>query len=318
MKEENLYLIKKQDNKYYYLSCPNYDMTYENDEHIGYNFKCNINKNVFSFLIEKYKVEIELFVKEDINYKTTYNGFYIKYNNSNIKGKIKHSKELFLRCNNRFIALMKTNQIPIILINPLIGIKDKEVEMITCNYNIIDEETIEFELITNTSESIGFEIYSYTQKLIFDNMIENIREDRNNVFTSVAFLENESRKEELMIRFNYIKIRELLDKHVLKAYLYIKILHKSKHVKLHIKELQTMWCSFGTTWLKKPNSVNDNTSIDIIDDYLRIDVTKYITCFSEKKDVNHPGFILKVKEGNIVLVTADSYYYPNKLEVYIA
>ena len=57
-----------------------------------------------------------------------------KYNNSNIKGKIKHSKELFLRCNNCFIALMKTKQITIILINPLIGIKAKEVEMITCNY----------------------------------------------------------------------------------------------------------------------------------------------------------------------------------------
>ena len=100
--------------------------------------------------------------------------------------------------------------------------------------------------------------------------------------------------------------------------IYIKILHKSKYVKLHIKKLQTMWCSFGTTWLKKPNSVNDNTSIDIIDDYLRIDVTKYITCFSKRKNVNHPGFILKVKEGNIVLVTADSYNYQNKLEVYIA
>lgn len=318
MYNENLYLIKKQDNKYYYLSCPKYDMTYENDDYIGYNFKCKINRNVFSFLTENCKVEIELFVKDVLNYKMTYNGFLFKYNNSNIKGKIKYSKELFLRCNNRFIALMKTNQIPIILINPLIGIKDKEVEMITCNYNIIDEKTIEFELITNTSETIEFEIYSYTQKLIFDNMIENIREDRNNVFTSVAFLENKSRKEELMVRFNYIKISELLDKHVSKAYLYIKILHKSKHVKLYIKELQTMWCSFGTTWLKKPNSVNDNTSIDIIDDYLRIDVTKYITCFSEKKNVNHPGFILKVKEGNIVLVTADSYYYPNKLEVYIA
>lgn len=319
MNNENIYLIKKQDNKYFYLSCPNFNMICENDEYIGYNFKCKINNNnVFSFIIENYKVEIELFVKEDINYKTTNNGFLFKYNNSNIKGKIKHSKELFLRCNNRFIALMKTNQIPIILINPLIGIKDKEVEMITCNYNIIDEETIEFELIASSSKMIEFEIYSYTQKLIFDNMIENIRKDRNNVFTSVAFLENENRKEELMIRFNYIKISELLDKHVSKAYLYIKILHKSKHVKLYIKELQTMWCSFGTTWLKKPNSVNDNTSMDIIDDYLRIDVTKYITCFSEKKDVNHPGFILKVKEGNIVLVTADSYYYPNKLEVYIA
>ena len=37
---------------------------------------------------------------------------------------------------------MKTKQITIILINPLIGIKDKEVEMITCNYYFIDEETI--------------------------------------------------------------------------------------------------------------------------------------------------------------------------------
>ena len=104
MHNENLYLIKKQDNKYYYLSCPNFNMIFENDEYIGYNFKCKINKNVLAILIENYKVEIELFVKEDINYKTTNNGFLFKYNNSNIKGKIKHSKELFLRCNNRFIA----------------------------------------------------------------------------------------------------------------------------------------------------------------------------------------------------------------------
>ena len=63
-----------------------------------------------------------------------------------------------------------------------------------------------------------------------------------------------------------------------------------------------MWCGFGTTWLQKPNSVNDNTSIDIIDVYLRIDVTKYITIFSTKKDVKPPGFIFNFKEGNIVLV----------------
>ena len=63
MYNENLYLIKKQDNKYSYLSCPNFNMICESDEYIGYNFKCQINNNVFSFIIENYKVEVKLFVK---------------------------------------------------------------------------------------------------------------------------------------------------------------------------------------------------------------------------------------------------------------
>ncbi len=317
MNNKNIYLLKKQDKKYTYLSCPNTKLLYENGQYKGTNFNCKIVKNRFTFFIESYVIEIELLIKREIEYKTTRNGFVFQYNDYKINGLLKHPKDLFLRCNNRFIALMESTQIPTLLINPLVGYNGDNVEMICCNYNNINDEEIEFELVTKSSKSVEFEIYSYTQKLVFDNMIENIREDRNNVFTSVAFLENRQRKEELMIRFNYIKISELLDKNVEKAFLYIKILSKSKYVKLQIEEIQAMWCSFGTTWLKKPNSLIDHTSMDIIGDYLRIDVTKYIESFTTRKNINHPGFTIRTLEGNITLVTADSYYYPNILEVYI-
>lgn len=58
MDNENMYLIKKHDNKYSYISCPNYNVEYGNDEYIGYDFKCKINNNNVFFIIENYKAKL--------------------------------------------------------------------------------------------------------------------------------------------------------------------------------------------------------------------------------------------------------------------
>ena len=72
----------------------------------------------------------------------------------------------------------------------------------------------------------------------------------------------------------------------------------------------------NTFFNKQPFVENlDDEEIVISNEYIKIEITKYIKAFAKLENVNNPGFLLKVKEGNIKVITADSYFYPAIIEI---
>ena len=49
--------------------------------------------------------------------------------------------------------------------------------------------------------------------------------------------------------------------------------------------------------------------------YVKIDITDYIVNIANLNDIYNPGLVITCEKGQIILSTADSYYYPLILEV---
>ena len=80
-------------------------------------------------------------------------------------------------------------------------------------------------------------------------------------------------------------------------------------------KISSKWCSFNTTWNDSPYYKPVTNKIEVIDKYVKIDITDYIVNIANLKDIYNPGLVITCKKGKIILSTADSYYYPLILEV---
>lgn len=312
---ENEYLLYANKGEYIYMSVPFTKIMFEKGKYRGYNTTIDISNKKLILNTNNQSIYVSFNCKNEIKYIPTFNGLMCEINASNIKGIINYNSKLFLRCNNRFLALMESNILPVLIINPYYGISDNHQNKIDIEYKVLNETTIEFELKSVNCQKLLFEISGYSQKLVFDNIIEKDRPDRNNVYSSIAFLNDTFEEEQLMIRFNYIKMCELLDKEIIDAFLYIRIAACDKKALLKVAEIENSWCSIGTTWQNKPKSSFASSFARIKNNCLIIDIKKYISLFSKKENVNHPGFLIKSINKQVNLITADSYLYPQIIKI---
>lgn len=320
----NQYLLKSKDsNHLFYLSCPLnknnsfYDISGNNFKYKGTNCLFRQNNNIFEFFKDGNQlIKITFIENSAVEYFPSENGILAKVKSSAIKGKIIYSKDSYFRCNNRYLAIYNRDYLPTLLISPLYGILNNNYCLAYINYQEIKEDEIDFEICCEEESSeVHFEIYGYTPKSIFDTLVEPYHKDRNNVYSPTCFMDG-ANQEELLIRFNYENLEGIINTSIKKSYLYLKTIKLSKTVSIEKYEIKTVWCSFGTTFNNQPViKLDTKEQVEIFDDFIRIDVTKNIQSFTSLSDVNEQGFLLKIKQGSIIVITADSYYYPAMIEI---
>ena len=174
-----------------------------------------------------------------------------------------------------------------------------------------------FEIKSKNQNEIHLEITMYSNKLIYDTIIEKAHKDRNNMYTPLAFFNYDDEVEELLLRINYLPLSNLISKNINKAYLYFPIIDSSEDIKLTSYKISSKWCSFNTTWNDFPYYKPVTNKIEVIDKYVRIDATDYIVNIANLNDIYNPGLVITCEKGQIILSTADSYYYPLILEVFL-
>lgn len=305
----NEFIISKTSNEIIYSSTPDFKSYLKRNTFFGYNIRIDIFHNKLICFVGDYQIEIIL-VKDYSIIDYSSNGIVLKNSNNILKGTIKIPSCLSFKCNNRYISINKSPIAPLLLINPLVN-KGEYDDLPLCIYKIIDKETIEFEIVVNKQNDLIVEIYGHTDKLFFDTVIESYSENRNNVYTSVAYLSNKNNKEELLIRLNYVKFNDIQNKKIKNAYLYLKVLRKNNDCELAINEINNLWCSFNTTWNIKPKIKKQKINYNLQNNYLKIDVTSLI----DFNKINHPGLIIKSINGFVSVVTSDSYYYKSYLQI---
>lgn len=315
----------KEVNKLVYLSCPVkirnkkfYNFFKENNAIIyeGYNCKIIVENNNFKLFIDNRIYEVSFLIDSIINITPTFNGLLCNVNGHSIHGKIKNIDNLSLRCNNRFLSLMIENNIPLFIIAPLFFNNNNANYLVPIEYQQQNNEILFSinSLESNKNNKLFFEITSYTEKCIFDTIVEEKRTDRNNIFTPIS---NVSKSENVLFRFNFIKFNKLVDKKIDKAFLYLKTFSSLDFHDFYIKTIQSIWCSVATTWNNLPifSSNNLKDKCEIVDDYLKIDITDYLSDFSNLSNINNQGFILFAKTNNNLLCLSDCYAYPTIIEI---
>ena len=319
-RESNEYLFLTNDpNRLIYLSHPifkKYKRKLLSNGNIklfeGTNF--NVLNNKINYKKDGYKLMSEL-NKEIKDYRYSTNGVVITTNE--INGIISIDNETTFRCNDKNIVIISEENIPLLLINPLYNLSNSSYDKCYIKHEIIDNNKLFFEIISNNQNEIHLEVTMYSNKLIYDTIIEKENKERNNIYAPLVFFNYDYEVEELLLRINHFPLLNLTGKNVNKAYLYLPIIDKSEDARLISYRIDNKWCSFNTTWYTQPNYKKIINKVDILDAYAKIDITDYIVNIANLKDLYNPGFIIRCNHGKAILSTADSYFYPPIIEVLI-
>ena len=318
VKDVNEYMfITNDDNRLIYFSSPiskkgKKRLLSDNNIKLFEGTNFNVIDNKISYKKDNSDLLIEF--NEYLNdYRFTTNGIVIT--SSAINGIISFDNDASFRCNDKNIVIIGYNNVPLLIINPLYNLSDSTYDKCYIEYQIIDKNKLFFEIKSNNENEIHLEITMYSNKLIYDTIIENAHKDRNNIYTPLVFFNYDDEVEELLLRINHLPLSNLINKKINKAYLYLPIIYSSEDVKLISYKISSKWCSFNTTWNDSPYYKPVTNKIEVIDKYVKIDITDYIVNIANLKDIYNPGLVIICEKGKIILSTADSYYYPLILEV---
>lgn len=318
VKEDNEYMfITNDENRLIYFSSPISKKSKKrllSDNNIklfeGSNF--NVIDNKISYKKDNTNLLIE-FNEHLKDYRYTTNGVVIT--SSVINGVISFDNESTFRCNDKNIVIIGYDNVPLLIINPLYNLSNSTYDKCYIAYKVIAKNKLFFEIKSKNQNEIHLEITMYSNKLIYDTIIEKSHKDRNNIYTQLAFFNYDDEVEELLLRINYLPLSNIINKNINKAYLYLPIIDSSEDVKLTSYKISSKWCSFNTTWNDSPYYEPVTNKIEVIDKYVRIDITDYIVNIANLNDIYNPGLVITCEKGQIILSTADSYYYPLILEV---
>ncbi len=232
-----------------------------------------------------------------------------------IKGVLSFDNESTFRCNDKNIVIIDNHNIPLLIINPLYNVFDGRYEKCYIEYKVMNKSQLFFEIKSNNQCELFLEITMYSNKLIYDTINEKAHKDRNNIYTPLVFFNYDKEEEEVLLRINYLPLSNLIRKDIKQAYLYLPIIDQSKDVKLISYKINSKWCSFNTTWNAFCHYKSTTNKIEVMDKYVKVDITEYIVNIANLKDIYNPGLVITCKQGKLILSTADSYYYPLIVEV---
>lgn len=318
VKEDNEYMfITNNQNRLVYFSSP---INKKSKKKLlsNYNIKLfeetnfNVFDNKISYIKDTTTITIELskYIK---TYHYTTNGVVIILNQ--ISGIITFNNDSTFRCNEKNIVVISHDNIPLLIINPLYTFDDSKYDKCYIEYRSLNKNNLFFEIKSNNQHEVHLEITMYSNKLIYDTIIEKSHKDRNNIYAPLTFFNYDNEIEELLLRINYLPLSNLIHKSVRKAYLYLPIIDSSKDVHLISYKINNKWCSFNTTWNDHPYYQTIINKVEIIEHFVKIDITDYIVNITNLHDIYNPGLVISCEKGQIILSTADSYYYPLILEV---
>ena len=156
------------------------------------------------------------------------------------------------------------------------------------------------------------------EKLFQDTTVESKNPKQNNAFGGTAFIGSTDAYGEqwLYSRPDISKIKDLFNKSIKKAVLYIPTLNQSGTL-LTMVGLKTRFCSFGSNWNNKKMGYVNVSSSESVPGYHRIDITNIITN-SYRIQPGTEGWIIKSgskDNGFSVISTGDSFYAPQILEI---
>ena len=250
--------------------------------------------------------------------------------NAYIKEKLNISFELevgipFMNvtANDKCVCFMREQFRPFMTVS-CIGTVNGSGEVIAparITYRQIDDRKYVFTLTpcSPIGEHVMFEVNLYEEKLFQDTTVESLNPKTNNAFGSTAFIGNTAEYGEqwLYSRPDFMKMQELMDKHIQYAVLYLPKYNQSK-VELSAYNIAARFCSFGSNWENKiaisTAIVDSNATLH----YHALDITSLISDERTKFFKYSEGLILKSKikgSGFAAIATGDSYFAPQILEI---
>ncbi len=318
-KEENEYLfIANQDNRLIYLSHPikrkninQLFLKHQRCDFVNSYLKFKDKKMIFSKDQTSIIIENAGFIQKNIQYTT--NG--ILFYSPMVKGKILLNDQTTFICNDRTLFIANADKSPLLILNPLYNRFKNQYIKCYIVYKKINNQVISFEIKSDQQKMICCEINMYSNKLIYDTIIEKSHQYRNNVYSSLVFFNNQSEQEQLLLRFNHLPFLNLVNKKIKQAFLYLPLIYHSKAIEIISYAIQSKWCSFNTNWIQQPQYSSLMNEVEVLDKYLKINIKQYIENIANHKNIYHPGLVIQCLKGELILSTADSYYYPNIVEV---
>lgn len=257
----------------------------------------------------------------NVRIEPTFNGLLITVMQPELSFML-HTDQHFERvrhCEKNF-AIMQEEFRPFCLVSPLYAQKSDELYVpLKVNYSEKTPDTYEIVLSADSADRLTFEIGLYEPKLFQDTTVDSRNPDENNAYGIAAWIGRSETNGEQWIytRPDFSKIPELYGYGVRKILLHIPC-HQGMENIPTVYAPEMRFCSFGSTW----NNKIGQTALSIIptaeNDYLTIDVSDIFMDVSAGWLRYTEGLILKPKGINCepcLLTTADSYAYPQILEV---
>lgn len=225
-----------------------------------------------------------------------------------------------VRSGSTYLSVMKEKFKPFLSVATLFANNaDGAVASVELEYQ---EDGLEYELDLChelVDGELCFEVNLYEPKLFQDNVVTSAVPEQNNVYSAIAFLGSTEWYGEtwLYSRLDFTKIPELLTERVGKILLHIPTLGAtSKNIEAFV--CTKRFCSFGSTWAKKPSAGKKISDSINAGKYITIDVTNAFNVQFNSKLVENEGLIIK-KEKNmnefVPIATGDCYFAPQILEI---
>lgn len=246
------------------------------------------------------------------------------YNGVLIKGKILQScfsltttfSYQRIRESQSCVCLMESSFRPILVMSALytqkanngcqpLGIKFKK--------HTPQNGTLQFRSETSSNAQGAFEINFYEQKLIQDTPVSGKYPTENNAFGPIAFIgkSNFYGTQWLYLRLNPNKITELQNRQIRQIKLFLPQ-YTNSSISLDMHALSNRFCSFGSNWNNKVQSIGKTHTTHIKNGYLCIDLTNIYT--NRNQFITSSGILLapsRVGEtGYQAVSTGDSYAMP--------
>ncbi len=168
-------------------------------------------------------------------------------------------------------------------------------------------------------EECWLELNLYEEKIVADTTVESANKTVNNVYGSTAFIgiTPQYGQQILYSRLDFSKLMDFWDQKIEHIYLHIPCFN-SPPSSLIIRELQSRFCSFGSTWDNRVFSDSKTFLVSITNSFLKIDLSPFCIDSHTKTLILSEGFILKAASRQnkyTAIVTGDSYYMPQILEI---
>ena len=227
-----------------------------------------------------------------------------------------------VRENNKYLSIMREKYKPFLTLSS-IGCSDSIGNIIAPALLDIKQNSDEEFEITITPQSpyataVLFELNLYEPKLFQDTTVETGDPETNNAFGGIAFIGNSAAfgEQQLYTRPDFVKIRELSDKHINKVILHAEALNNGSTLVAH--RIERRFCSFGSNWLNKAGQLARFSVSEKTNEHISFNLTDVTVNAQTRRLVQPDGLIIKSGSHNggfTIIPTGDSAFIPQILEI---
>lgn len=294
----------------------------------GSNCEITVKENVCTLENQKGRITIEFqneMLEKNISIYPTLNGLHFSVIGDAITFKMNSNmNQSGIWVNDQQFSVMVDKFLPFASVSALFA-NDENGNCFPVSLQYEEKGEREYEIsvfCAHHAKRFRFEVNFYEHKLFQDTTVESKNPDKNNAFGSIAFIGNteDFGEQWLYLRPDFSRISDMYSKTVEHIYLHIPVLNGSdENVDTYIP--QKRFCSFGSTWNKKVDHVDNRISSVRNGKYLTLDVTAAFTnAIGHGISYNEGLIIKKPKNASntndfITISTGDNYSYPQILEI---